>query len=79
MPLIQNHRLSKAGLNLHPAGVYWDPFLALTVIEEPRPKVGASSKEKALRLGCSRPQTNIDHSSPCKARGILAFSRNWVA
>jgi hypothetical protein len=41
--------------------------------EEPRPQVGASSKEKALG-GCC-PQTPADHSSPATDWDILAFSR----
>jgi cystathionine beta-synthase len=45
--------------------------------EEPRPQGGASSKEKALRFGGSRPQTNIDYSSPRTARGIPAFSHKY--
>ena len=43
--------------------------------KEPRPQVGASSKEKAEYAWGLTPQTNIGHSSPCTARGILAFSR----
>jgi hypothetical protein len=43
--------------------------------EEPRPQGGASSKEKAKLIWGRSPQTFSGHSSPCKARGILAFSR----
>jgi hypothetical protein len=43
--------------------------------EEPRPKVGASSKEKARLNWGHMPPNPLSHSSPCTARGILAFSR----
>jgi hypothetical protein len=46
-----------------------------TMSEEPRPKVGAFSKEKANSSWGLWPQTPSGHSSPRKARGILAFSR----
>jgi hypothetical protein len=48
-------------------------FARLEDSEEPRPQVGASSKEKASG-GC-RPQTPAGHSSLATGWGILAFSR----
>ena len=45
--------------------------------EEPRPKVGASSNEKAsASWGLTPLNPHIGHSLPCTARGILAFSHN---
>lgn len=47
--------------------------------EEPRPKVGASSNEKANKVWESKPpNSRIGHSSPFKARGMPAFSRNHL-
>ena len=46
--------------------------------EESRPKAGASSKEKACLIMGAPPPHPYGHSSPCKARVILAFSRKNV-
>jgi hypothetical protein len=50
-------------------------FLTVAISEEPRPQVGASSNEKASwDWGLTPLNPHMDHSSPCTARGILAFS-----
>jgi hypothetical protein len=50
-------------------------FLTIAISEEPRPQVGASSNEKASwAWGLTSLNPHMGHSSPCTARGILAFS-----
>jgi hypothetical protein len=43
--------------------------------EEPRPKVGASSKEKALRLGAQAPKPTLT-IHPHAKHGALAVRKN---